>query len=97
MPLPLLLGFATSTTPSSSLQRRRMSPGMSLKRRKRPFLFQIGPSVKVNPVPSFSICASRSTRSKSFSDLTSTAIFGSFALAVGSGANLTRPKARVLR
>src|SRR6266545_665258 len=51
-----------------------MSAGMSLKSKKRPSLFQIGPSVNVKPVASFSTCACESTSSWSFSDLTSTAI-----------------------
>ncbi len=50
MPLPLLDGLATSRTPSCSSQRRRTSPGMSLNSRY-PAGFQIGPSVKVKPVP----------------------------------------------
>jgi hypothetical protein len=74
----LLLGFATSVTPSASLQRRRISAGMSLKSKKRPSWFQIGPSVKVKPVASFSTCAFESTSSWSFSDLTSTAISAPF-------------------
>ena len=70
MPLHLLLGRMTSSTPSCSLQRRRTSPGMSLNRRKSPSLFQIGPSVNVNPVASRSTSAPVSISSPSACDLT---------------------------
>src|SRR5439155_19324084 len=66
MPFPLLLGLITSWTPLCSSQRRLTSPGMSLKSRKPPSLFQSGPSVKAKPAPSRSTWASRSTRSYSF-------------------------------
>src|SRR5919201_3668106 len=94
MPLPLLLGRMTSWTPCSSSQGRRTSPGVSLNRRNRPSLFQSGPSVNVNPVASFSTSASWSTSSKSFSDLTSTAISAPLR-AVRSRANVTRRLGRL--
>ena len=70
MPLHLLAGFMTSDTPSASLQRRRTSPGMSLKSRNPPAAFQIGPSVNLNPVASRSTTALSSTSSSSASDFT---------------------------
>src|ERR1044072_8779804 len=66
IPLPWLDGLATSVTPESGSQRRRTSPGMSLKSRK-PSGFQIGPSVKVKPVPSCSTSAPSPTSSGSAS------------------------------
>src|ERR1700685_3505226 len=50
IPLHLLLGLRISFTPSAALQRRRTSPGMSLKYRHCSFAFQIGPSVNPKPV-----------------------------------------------
>jgi hypothetical protein len=90
IPLPLLLGLATSWTPFCSSQRRRVSPGMSEKSRNCPSGFQIGPSVKVKPVPSRSTSTFSSTSRPSLSDLTSTAL----TLPSSSwkdDANLTRP------
>src|ERR1700704_3180752 len=73
MPLHLLLGFRTSLTPSAALQRRRTSPGMSLKYRHCSFGFQIGPSVNQNPVHSFSQAAPLSISLRISGDFTSTA------------------------
>src|SRR5262249_47098320 len=78
MPLPLLLGFATSRAPPCSSQRRRVSPGMSLQRRYPPDGFQIGPSVNVNPVPICSTSVDGSIRSWSCSDSALTPTRGSF-------------------
>src|SRR5450432_1041974 len=78
MPLHLLLGLRTSMTPSAALQRRRTSPGMSLKYRHCSFGFQIGPSVNQKPVQSFSTAASLSISSSSSDDFTSTALLESF-------------------
>src|SRR5512132_2867515 len=75
IPLPLLDGLATSLTPEPGSQRRRTSPGMSLNSRY-PAGFQIGPSVKVNPVPSCSSSASSSTSSRKAGAWTCTAIGG---------------------
>src|SRR5579864_2241499 len=72
MPLHLLLGLRTSETPSAALQRRRTSPGMSLKYRHCCREFQMGPSVNLNPVQSFSTAASLSTSFSSSDDFTST-------------------------
>src|SRR5258708_32043068 len=72
MPLHLLLGLRTSETPSAALQRRRTSPGMSLKYRHCSFGFQMGPSVNRKPVQSFSTAASLSTSRSNSGDLTST-------------------------
>src|SRR5467141_1874718 len=72
MPLHLLLGLRTSETPSAALQRRRTSPGMSLKYRHCSFGFQIGPSVNKKPVQSFSTTASLSTSRSTSGDFTST-------------------------
>src|SRR6266566_4946570 len=72
MPLHLLLGLRTSETPSTALQRRRASPGMSLKYRHCSFGFQMGPSVNRKPVQSFSTAASLSTSRSSSGDFTST-------------------------
>src|SRR6266851_3619656 len=72
MPLHLLLGLRTSETPSAALQRRRTSPGMSLKYRHCSFGFQMGPSVNRKPVQSFSTAASLSTSPSNSGDLTST-------------------------
>src|SRR5580693_1909275 len=72
MPLHLLLGLRTSFTPSAALQRRRTSPGMSLKYRHCSFAFQMGPSVNQKPVQSFSTVASRSSSLRNSGDLTST-------------------------
>src|SRR5512133_122644 len=83
IPLPLLLGFATSVTPLCSSQRRRVSPGMSLKRRKFPRGFQIGPSVKVKPVPIRSTSAFTSTSSWSWSDSARTLTRRSFRAPAG--------------
>src|SRR5262245_41695852 len=71
MPLHLLLGLRTSTTPSRALHRRRMSLGMSLKYRHCSFGFQMGPSLNRNPVQSCSIGVSRSIRRSSSRSLTS--------------------------
>src|SRR6478672_350289 len=90
IPLPLLLGFATSRTPPCSSQRRRVSPGMSLKRRYCPDGFQIGPSVNVKPVPSCSASADGSIRSWSCSDSALTPTRRSFHVRFGCAANLTR-------
>src|SRR5919204_2937899 len=73
IPLPLLDGLATSLTPAPGSQRRRTSPGMSLNNRK-PSGFQIGPSVKVNPVPSCSSSASSAMSSRKAGALTCSAI-----------------------
>src|SRR5579864_255025 len=78
MPLHLLLGLRTSFTPSAALQRRRTSPGMSLKYRHCSFGFQIGPSVNQKPVQSFSTPASLSISLSISGDLTSTALTESF-------------------
>src|SRR6267143_4406454 len=72
MPLHLLLGLRTSETPSAALQRRRTSPGISLKYRHCSFGFQIGPSVNRNPVQSFSTTAFLSTSRSNSGDFTST-------------------------
>src|ERR1700730_10733778 len=72
MPLHLLLGLRTSETPSAALQRRRTSPGMSLKYRHCSFVFQIGPSVNRMPVQSFLTTASLSTSRSNSDDFTST-------------------------
>src|SRR5882757_2280079 len=72
MPLHLLLGLRTSETPSEALQRRRTSPGISLKYRHCSLAFQMGPSVNLNPVQSFSTPASLSTSCSSTDDITST-------------------------
>src|SRR6267378_5205002 len=71
MPLHLLLGLRTSETPSVALQRRRTSPGISLKYRHCSFGFQMGPSVNRKPVQSFSTTASLSTSRSNSDDLTS--------------------------
>src|SRR5437016_4636396 len=71
MPLHLLLGLRTSETPSAALQRRRTSPGMSLKYRHCSLGFQIGPSVNRKPVQSFSTTASLSTSRSNSGDFTS--------------------------
>src|ERR1700722_14713978 len=73
MPLHLLLGLRISLTPSAALQRRRTSPGMSLKYRHCSFGFQIGPSVNQKPVQSFSTAAPLSISLRSSGDFTSTA------------------------
>ena len=73
IPLHLLLGSRSTWTPSSGCQRRRLSPGMSLKW-SDPSGIQIGPSVNVNPVAICSTSASSSTRSRTFSDSTLTDI-----------------------
>src|ERR1700688_1138957 len=78
MPLHLLLGLRTSLTPSAALQRRRTSPGMSLKYRHCSFGFQIGPSVNQKPVQSFSTPASLSINLSNSCDFTSTALMESF-------------------
>src|SRR6266403_827527 len=72
MPLHLVLGLRTSETPSAALQRRRTSPGISLKYRHCSFGFQIGPSVNRNPVQSFSTTAFLSTSRSNSGDFTST-------------------------
>src|SRR4051794_9027042 len=72
IPLPLLLGSATTSTPPCSSQRRRVSAGMSEKSRNCPSGFQIGPSVKVKPLPSCLTSTFSSTSRPSLSDLTST-------------------------
>src|ERR1700704_2923286 len=72
MPLHLLLGLRTSETPSTALQRRRTSPGISLKYRHCSFGFQMGPSVNRNPVQSFSTTAFLSTSRSNSGDFTST-------------------------
>src|SRR4029077_10034470 len=77
MPLHLLLGFRISLTPSAALQRRRTSPGMSLKYRHCSLGFQIGPSVNQKPVQSFSTVASLSIILSISGDLTSTALMES--------------------
>src|SRR5580693_8671634 len=74
MPLHLLLGFRTSLTPSAALQRRRTSPGMSLKYRHCSLGFQMGPSVNQKPVQSCSTAASASISFRISGDLTSTAV-----------------------
>src|SRR5579863_9385131 len=78
MPLHLLLGLRTSLTPSAALQRRRTSPGMSLKYRHCSFGFQIGPSVNLNPVHSFSTATSLSISLSISGDLISTELMESF-------------------
>src|SRR5437588_251647 len=97
MPLPLLLGLITSRTPLCSSQRRLTSPGMSLKSRKPPFLFQSGPSVKVKPAPSRSTWASRSTRSYSFSDSASTDIRSPLVRSPAAGSPVVTAEERVLQ
>src|SRR5712691_8675880 len=82
MPLHLLLGRMTSSTPPPADHLRRTSPGMSLNRRYSSRGCQTGPSVKVKPVPSCSTWTFSSTSSDSFSDLTST----------GTAAPLSVPK-----
>src|SRR5580693_5506004 len=77
MPLHLLLGFRTSFTPSAALQRRRTSPGMSLKYRHCSFGFQMGPSVNQKPVQICSTLASESISFRISGDLTSTALTAS--------------------
>src|SRR6266849_4369769 len=72
MPLHLLLGLRTSETPSAALHLRRTSPGMSLKYRHCSLGFQMGPSVNLNPVQSFSTTASLSTSRSNSDDFTST-------------------------
>src|SRR6266446_3386793 len=72
MPLHLLLGLRTSETPSAALQRRRTSPGISLKYRHCSFGFQTGPSVNRTPVQSFSTTAFLSTSRSNSGDFTST-------------------------
>jgi hypothetical protein len=78
MPLHLLLGSRSSVTPSLGCQRRRLSPGMSLKW-SDPSAIQIGPSVNVNPVATCSTSTFSSTSSCSFSERTATDIGLSFA------------------
>src|SRR5450759_991218 len=78
MPLHLLLGLRTSLTPSAALQRRRTSPGMSLKYRHCSLGFQIGPSVNQKPVQSFSTAASLSISMSISGEFTSTASMESF-------------------
>src|SRR3984893_6413754 len=78
MPLHLLLGLRTSLTPSAALQRRRTSPGMSLKYRHCSFAFQMGPSVNQKPVQICSTAASLSISLSNSGDLTSTALLASF-------------------
>src|SRR5713226_160329 len=53
-PLDMLHGLRNVTTPSLADHRRMWSPGMSLKSRNLPVGCQRGPSVKRNPVRSFS-------------------------------------------
>src|SRR5260370_34796467 len=53
-PLDMLHGLRNVTTPSLADHRRVWSSGMSLKSRNLPGGCQRGPSVKRNPVPSFS-------------------------------------------
>src|SRR5713226_6679785 len=88
MPLHLLLGLMTSSTPLSGVHLRRTSPGMSLNRRYWSRGCQIGPSVKVKPVPSCSTWTFSSTSSDSFSDLTSTGTSAPFSVPK-TGSNLT--------
>src|SRR3954451_25032217 len=92
IPLPLLDGLATSLTPESGSQRRRTSPGMSLKSRK-PSGFQMGPSVKVKPLPSCSTSAPSSTSSRKASALTWTPMATPLLIidCLRPGANLTVP------
>src|SRR5713101_6387796 len=90
MPLHLLLGLRTSETPSAALQRRRTSPGMSLKYRHCSFGFQMGPSVNRKPVQSFSTAASLSTSRNNSDALTSTESPMQFSRLL----NITRPGLR---
>ena len=62
MPLHLLDGRRTSATPRLASQRRRTSAGMSENRRKCSTGCQIGPSVNVNPEPSWPTGAKGSIR-----------------------------------
>src|SRR5437763_10711668 len=71
IPLHLLLGSRNTETPSLGCQRRRLSPGMSLKW-SDPSAIQIGPSVNVKPVAICSTSASSSTSRRSFSECTET-------------------------
>src|SRR3954468_19476117 len=73
MPLHLLLGSRSTDTPSSGCQRRRLSPGMSLKW-SEPSDIQIGPSVNVKPVAICSTCAPSSISASSLSECTATAM-----------------------
>src|ERR1700732_5486749 len=72
MPLHLLLGLRTSVTPSVALQRRRTSPGISLKYRHCSFGLQIGPSVNRKPVQILSMTAFLSTSCSNSGVFTST-------------------------
>src|SRR5437879_144825 len=64
IPLHLLLGSRSTVTPSSGCQRRRLSPGMSLKW-SDPSALQIGPSVNVQPVRLCRAAAARKSASAS--------------------------------
>ena len=77
IPLHLLLGSRSTVTPSSGCQRRRLSPGMSLKW-SEPSAIQIGPSMNVKPVATCSTSAFSSTSSRSCSECIATAIRPSF-------------------
>ena len=90
MPLHLRLGSSRTVTPSSGCQRRRLSPGMSLKC-SDPSGIQIGPSVKVNPVAIRSTSAFSSTSSRSFSDCTAIAIWAASFVVDWFRAKLTLP------
>src|SRR5580693_2459279 len=72
MPLHLLLGLRTSVTPSVALQRRRTSPGISLKYRHCSFGLQMGPSVNRKPVQILSMTAFLSTSCSNSGVFTST-------------------------
>src|SRR3954469_6881874 len=74
IPLHLLLGSRSTVTPSSGCQRRRLSPGMSLKW-SEPSAIQIGPSVNVKPVAICSTSAFSSTSARSFSECTAIAMW----------------------
>src|SRR5437588_2183059 len=92
IPLHLLLGSRSTVTPSSGCQRRRLSPGMSLKW-SDPSAIQIGPSVKVKPVAICSTSASSSTSRRSSSECTETVMTNPPSdLRKKSAPNLTGPR-----
>src|SRR5579883_1577863 len=74
MPLHLFDGSRTTSTPPAADHFRRLSAGMSLKRRYWPAAFQIGPSVNVQPLTICSTSTSSATRSKTDGDLATTPI-----------------------